>query len=294
MPAPLVCLTACQRDPNERSRPSLKFTTGMGTTHQTSKWSSIVGQVFIFHSEMQLMQLWQCWRNVLRCFGISGASFSSRSLKVWSSFWHELVISWRKSWEWVFPVRGSPRPFTQWLLGYAASPLVTSSCSRVCLEVVTTQCRFDTPRGEKKVPFATCSYCRHFALEQLKVGIEFTWIDELSLTEQILSKAQMNDPASHSSTLFSTHRTVAFCVSLDIGSDIRHSLRWGWRERFSITWPGLLTGAQEPKGQCTEISLLLLDSTKQAGKKIGAERFHLHDTSRFAFSSRYLSVKPGR
>lgn len=74
MPAPLVCLTACQRDPNERPRPSLKFTTGMGTTHQTSKWSSIVGQVFIFHSEMQLMQLWQCWGNVLRCFGISGAS----------------------------------------------------------------------------------------------------------------------------------------------------------------------------------------------------------------------------
>lgn len=83
--------------------------------------------------------------------------------------------------------------------------------------------RLDTPRGEQKVTFPTCSYCRHFALEQLQVSIEFTWIDELSLTEQILSKAQMNDPAPHS--LFSTHRTVAFCVSLDIDSDIRHSLR---------------------------------------------------------------------
>lgn len=83
--------------------------------------------------------------------------------------------------------------------------------------------RFDTPRGEEKVTFATCSYYRHFALRQLQVGIEFTWIDKLSLTEQILSKAQINNPAPHS--LFSTHCTVAFCVNLDIGRDIRHSLR---------------------------------------------------------------------
>lgn len=110
--------------------PNLKVEQYRGTSLHFSLWNA---------ANATVAMLGKCFE----MFWNFRSIFSSRSLKVWSSFWHERVISWRKSWEWVFPVWGSPRPFTQWLLGYAASPLVTSSCSRVCLEVITTQCLAD-------------------------------------------------------------------------------------------------------------------------------------------------------
>lgn len=125
------------------------------------------------------------------------------------------VISWSKSWEWVFSVWGLPLPFAQWLLGYASTPVVTSSCCRVCLEVITVQCLADlSPQGEQKVNF---QLLQTFCIETtvwISVCVEFKNVLNLhGLTNcHWQSKSSLNPS-------FSTHRT-AFCVNLDIGSDI--------------------------------------------------------------------------